>query len=224
MSDDNTPIILDISGRISLESEEMEQIPASGIYLNSDDDERKTHVKDAIIDDAFPEVVHFEVVRDIEDREAFDKFLELRDRIKAIAADDIEYDFEVYDELFSTKEESLILHIVVENQEISEIYGTIEYKGVMDDLFVDTSDLVDEILGEIDEVENEFDSGDRDFTEEEIQKFERYIEDEDKSNIRVLPLSILDSYFKSYEVSDWENTALRETLNLQPYWPIHVEH
>ena len=209
MSDDNTPIILDISGRISLESEEMEQVPASGIYLNSDDDERKTHVKDAIIDDAFPEVVHFEVVRDIEDREAFDKFLELRDRIKAIAADDIEYDFEIYDELFSTKEESLVLHIVVENQEISEIYGTIEYK---------------EILGEIDEVENEFDSGDRDFTKEEIQKFERYIEDEDKSNIRVLPLSILDSYFKSYEVSDWENTALRETLNLQPYWPIHVEH
>lgn len=209
MSDDNTPIILDISGRISLESEEMEQIPASGIYLNSDDDERKTHVKDAIIDDAFPEVVHFEVVRDIEDREAFDKFLELRDRIKAIAADDIEYDFEIYDELFSTKEESLVLHIVVENQEISEIYGTIEYK---------------EILGEIDEVESEFDSGDRDFTKEEIQKFERYIEDEDKSNIRVLPLSILDSYFKTYEVSDWENTALRETLNLQPYWPIHVEH
>jgi len=209
MSDDNTPIILDISGRISLESEEMEQVPASGIYLNSDDDERKTHVKDAIIDDAFPEVVHFEVVRDIENREAFDKFLELRDRIKAIAADDIEYDFEIYDELFSTKEESLVLHIVVENQEISEIYGTIEYK---------------EILGEIDEVENEFDSGDRDFTKEEIQKFERYIEDEDKSNIRVLPLSILDSYFKSYEVSDWENTALRETLNLQPYWPIHVEH
>jgi len=210
MSDDNTPIILDISGRISLESEEMEQVPASGIYLNSDDDgERKTHVKDAIIDDAFPEVVHFEVVRDIENREAFDKFLELRDRIKAIAADDIEYDFEIYDELFSTKEESLVLHIVVENQEISEIYGTIEYK---------------EILGEIDEVENEFDSGDRDFTKEEIQKFDRYIEDEDKSNIRVLPISILDSYFKSYEVSDWENTALRETLNLQPYWPIHVEH
>jgi hypothetical protein len=163
-------------------------------------------------------------VRDIEDREAFDKFLELRDRIKAIAVDDIEYDFEVYDELFSTKEESLVLHIVVENQEISEIYGTIEYKGVMDDLFADTSDLVDDILGEIDEVESEFDSGDRDFTKEEIQKFEKYIENEDKSNIRVLPLSILDSYFKSFEVSDWENTALRETLNSQPYWPIHVEH
>jgi len=225
MSDDkNAPILLDISGRISMESEEMNQIPASGIYLNSEDDDRKTHIKDAIIDDSFPEITHFEVVRDIESREAFDKFLELRKRIEIIAKGDIECDFEIYDELISHNNESLILHVVVENQEISEIYGTIENRTFIKDLFSNSSDVIDELIGEIDDMDMEFDSGNRKFTDDFIKRFNSYVEGEDKSNIRVLPLSFLDSYFKAYDYSDWENTALKETVDSIPYWPIHVEH
>jgi hypothetical protein len=205
MSDEmKEPIVLDISGRISMESEEMNQIPASGIYINTEDESRKAHVKDAISDELFPEVIHFEVIRDIEDRSAYDSFKEIISRMSYVAKNDVEDDFEVYDELISIDGKSLTLHISVEDSEVYEAYLTID-----GDSSVDGFDI---------------NSGSRDFSPEMSEAFLSFVEEADASNVRSVPLSFLNSYFEAYDLSDWENTVLRETNGFFDQWPIHVEH
>ena len=217
------PILLDISGRISMESEEMNQIPASGIYINQKDESRESHLKDAIIDSDFPEIVHFEVVRDIENREAFDGLKSMISRLEKASEDDIETDFEIYDELLSNHEFSLVLHVRVEDKRVAEVYLTIDNRKSVIDLMNDSDGLADVIGDPIDD-EFDFNSGDREVSAELNDKFNKYIENEDCVNARSLPLSILDSYMNAYDSEDWINTALKETIDGDPYWPIHVEH
>jgi hypothetical protein len=202
----NEPIILDISGRINMESEDEDQAPASGIYLNPEQDDRKIHKKGAMIDEKFPDITHFEVIRDIDDRSAFDKLYELTDRLSDIAEEDVEDDFEVYDELISYNGSSLILHIRIEDHALYEVFLTIEnYQN-------------DEPGG------FSMNSGKRDYEDGILDKFVSYKKKEEANNARTLPLSFLDSYFKAYDIDDWINTVLRETSNESPIWPIHVEH
>lgn len=198
------PIVLDISGRISMESEEMNQIPASGIYINTEDESRKSHVKDAITDELFPEVIHFEVIRDIEDRSAYDNFKEIVSRMTYIAENDVDDDFEVYDEIMSIDGKSLTLHISVEDGEVYEAYLTVD-----GDSSVDGFDI---------------NSGLRDFSDEISEAFRAFVDEADSANVRSVPLSFFASYFEAYDLSDWENTVLRETNGSFDQWPIHVEH
>lgn len=202
------PIILDISGRINMESEDTDQAPASGIYLNPGKDDRNFHKKDAMIDEKFPDITHFEVIRDIEDRSAFDKLYELAGKLTKIAEEDVDDDFEVYDELISDKESSLIIHIRMEDHALYEIYLTIENEN---DLNGDPDGF-------------SMDSGKRSYEEGILDKFASYKKKEEVNNCRTLPLSFLDSYFKAYDTDDWINTVLRETRDQAPIWPIHAEH
>ena len=99
---------------------------------------------------------------------------------------------------------SLTLHISVEDGEVYEAYLTVD-----GDSSVDGFDI---------------NSGLRDFSDEMSEAFRAFVDEADSANVRSVPLSFFASYFEAYDLSDWENTVLRETNGSFDQWPIHVEH
>lgn len=218
-----------------------DNVPSSGIIFNSDAIEKARALREKKIDNAFddpyfPDIIHFQMINDIEDGEKLKKKIDafydtVNDTLKNEGpADpafpgfrDIPEDFELYDGILFNGKYELFLHFRVAYNEIYEVYLTIEKD--------ETAGVSDEKQKEFDEYEDEesdFDLEGMEGIPEPLDRnaFFKYVLSEDKLNCRTLPISFVKPYIEKFGFDDWISTLLSAADS--PYTdfdrPIRVKH
>lgn len=218
-----------------------DNVPSSGIIYNSDAVEKAKALREKKIDNAFndphfPEIVHFQMLNDIEDgeklKEKIDAFYtSVNDLMKNEESSDpafpgfrdIPEDYELYDGMLFNGKYELFLHFRVSYNEIYEVYLTIEKDETIENI-----DEKQKEFEEYEDSESDFDLEGVEGIPEPIDRnaFLKYVLSEDKLNCRTLPISFVKPYIEKFGFDDWISTLLSAADS--PYTdfdrPIRVKH
>lgn len=135
---------------------------------------------------------------------------------------DIPSDYELYDGILYNGKYELFLHFRVEDDEIYEVYLTIERdESEPMEVPAEYADEAKESAGmmDLEGVEGIPEPADR-------NAFLKYVLSEDKLNCRTLPLSFIAPYIRKFGFDDWAATLL--SASDDPYTdfdqPIRIKH
>ena len=217
-----------------------DNVPSSGIIFNNDAIDKAKSLREKKLDNAFddphfPEIVHFQMLNDCPEAEKLkgeiDAFYDsVNDLMKNEGpADpafpgfrDIPSDYELYDGILYNGKYELFLHFRVEDDEIYEVYLTIERdESEPMEVPAEYADEAKESAGmmDLEGVEGIPEPADR-------NAFLKYVLSEDKLNCRTLPLSFIAPYIRKFGFDDWAATLLSASDDPHTDFdqPIRIKH